>query len=292
MTVKRIFIYLVYFTAAAAVFAFVRFPLPAAAGRINQMAGHLVPGLSITLDRVSLKFPLGLHAARPVIRLDDTLTVTPRDLSVFVPVSGFFSRDSSLYFTASLIEGTVQGHLTGVSLSDPGYSTLAVDFSGLRFTDLALAVQGATAHLSFDLSGRYLVPDRHKDSAGSGDLVLSHVTCAIADNFLNTLGITALDFDTITLSFVQDSRKIHILALTASGEIMTVTAAGQIFSAGGSLADPENWTVDLKGSLHPRPAHVSRFSGILPVENLFRTDPEKGIPFTLTGPATALEINT
>jgi hypothetical protein len=46
----------------------------------------------------------------------------------------------------------------------------------------------------------------------------------------------------------------------------------------------------MKGSLYPKPAHVSRFSTILPMDSLFRTQPETGIPFTLTGPADALEI--
>lgn len=292
MILKRVFIFLVYFTAAAAVFAVLRFPHQAAAEKTGQVAEQMFPGISITLDRVSPVFPLGLKTQIPVIRLSDGITVIPRDIHVYMPVSSVFGMDDTLHYRASLLDGSLTGHLSGVSLSPPGYAGMGTDLAGLQFTDLTLAMQGATVRLSFVLSGRYQEPDRQKNPAGTGELLLSQVTCAIQDNFLNTLGITDLDFDRVTVSFVRENRAIQILALTAQGSVMTMSAAGQIVLADGSPADPENWIFDLKGSMHPQPAHISRFSGILPMENLFRTDPEKGIPFTLTGPLTALEIRS
>jgi type II secretion system protein N len=292
MILKRVIICLVYFTAAVAVFAVLRFPHQTAAEKTGQVAEQMFPGISITLDRVSPVFPLGLKTQNPVIRLTDGITVIPGDIHVYLPVSSVFGLDNPLHYRASLLEGTLAGHLSGVSLSPPEYAGVSTDLTGLRFTDLSLALQGATLRLSFVLSGRYQEPDRQTNPAGTGDMVLSQVTCAIRDNFLNTLGITNLDFDRITASFVRENRAIQILALTAQGSVMTMSAAGQIVLADGSPADPENWTFDLKGSLHPQPAHISRFSGLLPMENLFRTDPEKGIPFTLTGPLTALEIRS
>lgn len=292
MTLKRVFFCLVYFTFAAAVFAVLRFPHQAAAEKTGQTAEQMFPGISITLARVSPVFPTGLKTQTPVIRLSDGITVIPEDIHVYLPVSSVFGLDDTLHYRASLLEGSLSGHLSGVSLSLPGYTGVSTDLAGLRFTDLTLALQGAAVRLSFVLSGRYQEPDRQNNPAGTGELVLSQVTCAIQDDFLNTLGITDLGFDRITASFVRENRSIQILALTAQGSVMTMSAAGQIVLADGSPADPENWIFDLKGSLHPQPAHISRFSGILPMENLFRTDPEKGIPFTLTGPLTALEIRS
>jgi type II secretion system protein N len=290
MILKRVFICLVYFTAAAAVFAVLRFPHQAAAEKTARMAEQMFPGSAITLDRVSPVFPLGLTSQTPVIRLADKILVIPRDIHVRLPLSAVLGWGNTLHYRVSLLEGTLAGHLSGVSLSPPGYAGVTADLAGLRFSDLALALEGGTVRLSFVLSGRYQEPDRQNSPAGTGDLFLSQVTCAIQDNFLNTFGITDLDFDRITVSFVRENRTIQISALTAQGSVMAVSAEGQIVLAQGSPSDPENWTFDLKGLLHPQPAHVSRFSGILPVENLFRTDPEKGIPFTLTGPVPALEI--
>lgn len=292
MVFKRVFICLIYFTAAAAVFAVLRFPHQAAAEKTGQVAEQMFPGIAVTLDRVSPMFPLGLKTQNPVIRLTDEVSVIPGDIHVYLPVSSVFGLDDTLHYKASLLDGSLTGHLSGVSLSPPVYAGVSTDLAGLRFTDLALALQGATARLSFVLSGRYQEPDRQNNTAGTGELVLSQVTCAIQDNFLNTLGITDLDFDRITASIVRENRTIQILTLTARGSVMTMSAAGQIVLADGSPSNPENWIFDLEGSLHPQPAHISRFSGILPMENLFRTDPEKGIPFTLTGPLTALEIRS
>jgi len=104
------------------------------------------------------------------------------------------------------------------------------------------------------------------------------------------MGITNLNFDKITLAFAGDKHTIIISELVATGDTINATARGDLIFAGGNPTDPENWMVALTGSLHPQPAYVSKFAGILSMENLFKTNPEKGIPFTITGRAATLEM--
>ncbi len=144
--------------------------------------------------------------------------------------------------------------------------------------------------MSFDLSGRYQVVDRLTNPKGTGDLILSMLTCAIEDDFLNTMGITDLAFDQVSVKFERQAQKLDILELTAAGSIMTIHAAGQILLTGTRIMAPSDWQVDLKGNLYPQPAYVSKFATVLPMDDLFQNHPEKGIPFTLTGPADNLEI--
>jgi hypothetical protein len=197
----------------------------------------------------------------------------------------------NLRIESSLLNGTVTGHLTGISISPPDCSGLLMNIAGLQIRDLPTTMQEIHAALSFDLSGQYRVSDRRTNPTGNGHLALSRVTCAIQDDFLNTMGITTLDFDQVTVTFERHHQTIDILELHATGDIMAVTAAGQVTLINGLITEPANWLFDIKGSLFPKPAHVSRFSTILPMDTLFTTHPEKGIPFTLTGPASSLEIN-
>ncbi len=76
MTLKRILFFLVFFTAALAVSAVIRFPHQTAAVKINRVVEALFPELDITLDRVYPDMPPGLTAKGPVVRLYDVATVT------------------------------------------------------------------------------------------------------------------------------------------------------------------------------------------------------------------------
>ncbi len=290
MTMKRILIYLVYFAVAAAVFLVLRFPHQAAAEKISRTCGTLFPGLDVSMDRVDPKFPLRLKLENPVIRLADTFTVAPEAFYIDIPV---FSRPGSgrkIGFAVSLLDGEILGHVSGVSFYQHRYSGIKMDMTGLQIKALPLALEGMTAQLSFDLSGRYEVPDRQNNPAGKGGLVLSAVTGTVQNAFLNTLGISTLDFDQITLAFVQTGTEITISELVAVGRVLNAKAKGRITLTGGSPLHAENWTVSMEGSLHPQPSQVARFAGLLPMENLFKAHPEKGIPFTVTGPATNLDI--
>jgi type II secretion system protein N len=290
MNQNRFVFFLVYFIAALAVFAVLRFPHQAAAVKLSRTAEILFPELEMTLDQVSLAAPLGLKTKKPKIRVYDVITVIPDDLRLFMPVLGALGLKKNLRVESSLLNGTLTGHLTGVSMSPPACAGLQVTLAGLQIRDLPAAMQELRASLSFDLSGRYQMSDRRVNPAGSGHLALSRMTCAIQDNFLNTMGITTLDFDQVTMTFERHPQTIDILELHATGDIMNVTASGQVILTGGRVTDPANWLFDLKGSVFPKPAHVSRFSTVLPMDTLFKTHPEKGIPYTLTGPANALEI--
>jgi type II secretion system protein N len=293
MTLKRILFFLIYFAAAVAVFAVLRFPQQTAATQLSRMANTLFPQLEITLNQVSLAAPLGLKTQAPEIRLYDAVTMVPDDLRLFIPVSAALRLKKDLVVVSSVMNGTVTGHFTGVSTSPPAFSGLEVILAGLNIGNLTAAMQqGMQATLSFDLSGRYQVSDLRENHAGSGNLVLSRVTCAIQDDFLNTMGIQTLDFDQVTMTFERHRQTIDILELNATGNIMSVTAAGQVTLTGGRVTEPAGWKFDLTGSLFPRPAHVSRFSTVLPMDSLFKTHPEKGIPFSLTGPADDLKITT
>jgi|GEM_PF-3304997 len=286
----RIFIYLVYFLAAVAVFGVVRFPERAVAKKIENIAESMFPGFDITMDRVRLTFPPGMKTKAPMIRAGDLMTMVPDDFRIHFPAGTLLGLTKQVNFTATLMEGEALGRIRVPSLSIPAYSAVELAFHGLQITDLALAMQGMTAQTAFNLSGEYQATDGQPHPSGTGNLILENVMCTIQGQFLNAMGITALSFDKIMVTFVQNGRTIEISELTAGGEIMNITAAGQLSVPGGSPGVLENWRVDLQGSLHPRPAHVARFSGLLTMENLFTSHPEKGIPFTLTGTATNLEI--
>ncbi|MEE4365129.1 MAG: type II secretion system protein GspN [Desulfotignum sp.] len=290
MTVKRFFICLIYFMAAVGIFGILRFPHQAAARKITLAAQNMFPGIRITMDRVSLCFPPGLNMENTAVHLGNTLTLDPKNVRVHFPVSILLGLKKNINFSASLLEGYVNGHITDISLAENTYSGLQVVVTALQVRNLDIVLQGTAAQVSLDLSGRYHVPDQPEHSAGKGGLVMSKVTCATQDAFLNTMGITALDFNEITLAFTRNDKQILISDLLAAGDIINVTADGRLVFTGGSPAAPENWTIDLTGSLHPQPAYVSKFAGILAMENLFKTNPEKGIPFTMTGPAAALDI--
>ncbi|MCA1794051.1 MAG: type II secretion system protein GspN [Desulfotignum sp.] len=290
MTVKRFFIYLVYFTGAIAVFTVMRFPHQEAARKISLAAENMFPGIRITMDRASLCLPPGVTIKDTFIHLGDTLTLAPDDFQLYFPVSSILGLKNDMHFSTSLLEGNVSGHIMDISLKENTYSGLQIAMTGLKIKDKTLAMQGMTAQLSFGLSGTYHVPEGQTNPAGKGELLLSRGTCAIRDDFLNTMGITNLDFTKITLAFGRDKNKIIISELLASGDIIKATARGEMTFTGGNPTDPENWIVALTGSLHPQPAYVSKFAGILSMENLFKTNPEKGIPFTITGRAATLEM--
>lgn len=286
----RGFIYLVYFLAAMAVFGVVRFPERIAAQKIETAAESMFPGLDITMDRVSLTFPPGLTAKDPIIRVGDRVTLVPGDLRIHLPAGTLLGLKKELDFFATLMEGEVSGQIRLSSFFTPACSGLDLAFAGVRVTNLAVPIPGMTVQAAFELSGEYRGTDEETDPAGTGNLRLENLACTIQDPFLNTMGITALEFDQTVLTFHRNGWTIPIENLAAGGDILHLTAAGQVAVTGGSPGVLENWHVDLQGSLHPRPAYVSRFSGILTMENLFKSQPEKGIPFTLTGPATALEL--
>lgn len=291
MSLKRTLFFLIYFMAALAVFAVLRFPHQAAAVKISRMGEALFPGLDITLDRVSPVLPPGLETEKPQIRIHDTITVVPDNLRIFVPVTAVLGMKKDLKIASLLWNGTVKGHITGISVSPPACSGLELTLAGLEIRDMTTAMQGMRASLSFDLSGRYQVKDRLENPKGRGDLTLSLLTCAIEDDFLNTMGITDLDFDQVSMVFERHEQKIDILELHASGDILTIQAAGEMTLTGTRMMAPADWQVDLKGSIYPQPAHMSRFATVLPMDDLFQNQPEKGIPFTLSGPADALEIH-
>ncbi len=292
MPLKRTLFFLIYFMAALALFAVLRFPHQAAALKISRMGESLFPGLEITLDRVSPAPPLGVKTEKPRIRVHGGVTVVPEDLRIRIPVPAVLGLGKDLQVKASVWNGTVSADITGISISPPACSGLEMTLTGLRIRDLTTsAMQGAHASLSFDLSGRYQVQDRRENPTGTGNLILSRVTCAIQDDFLNTMGITELSFDQVSVTFERHESKIDVLALHATGSIMHIQAAGQMTLTGARITDPADWRIDLKGSVFPQPAHVSSFAAVLPMEDLFSTHPEKGVPFTLTGPANALEIS-
>jgi type II secretion system protein N len=291
MSLKRSLFFLIYFMAALALFAVLRFPHQAAAVKISRMGEALFPGLDITLDRVSPTLPLGLKTENPQIRIHDMVPVVPEDLRILVPVPAALRLKKDLRVTSSLWNGTVLTDITGFSMSPPACSGVTVTMTGLQIRDLTTAMQGARASLSFDLSGRYQVQDRLENPTGKGHLTLSRVTCAIQDDFLNTMGITNLDFDQVSVTFERHGQKIDIPEMQATGSIMRVRATGQMTLTNARITEPGDWQVNLKGSVYPQPAHVSRFATVLPMDDLFKGDPEKGIPFTLTGPADALELN-
>jgi type II secretion system protein N len=291
MSMKRTLFFLIYFLAALAVFSVLRFPHQEAAVKISRMGETMFPGLDITLDRVSPALPTGLKTENPRIRIYDVITVVPEELRIIVPVPEALRLKKDLRVISSLWNGTVVADITEITLSPPACSGLEVTLTGLQIRDLDTAMQGLRASLSFDLSGRYQVQDRLENPAGTGNLILSRVTCAIQDDFLNTMGIRDLDFDQVSMTFERHGSNIDILQLHATGSIMNIQAAGQITLTGARIMEPSNWQVDLKGSVYPQPAHVSRFATVLPMDVLFKNHPEKGIPFTLTGPADALEMN-
>ena len=291
MSLKRMLFFLIYFMAALAVFAVLRFPHQAAAVKISRVGEALFPRLDITLDRVAPALPLGLKTENPQIRIYDVLTVVPDDLRIFAPVPAALRLKKDLHVESFLWNGTVSGKITGITVSPPGCSGLELTLAGLQIRNLTTAMQGMRASLSFDLSGRYQVHNRLENPKGSGNLTLSLLTCAIEDDFLNTMGITDLNFNQVAVTFERNGQKIDILELHATGDIMNMNAAGQMTMTGARFTEPSNWRIDLKGNLYPHPAHVARFATVLPMDDLFQNQPEKGIPFTLSGPADALEIN-
>ncbi len=276
--------------AALAIFSVLRFPHQTAAVKISRMGEAMFPGLDITMDRVFPFLPLGLKTEKPQIRIHDAITVVPENLRIVVPVSTVFGLKKELQIKSLLWDGTVMGHIAGISVSPPACSGVEMILAGLRVRDMATVMQGMRASLSFDLSGRYQVVDRLNKPKGTGDLTLSFLTCVIKDDFLNTMGITNLEFDQVSVRFEKQAQTLDILELHAKGSVMTIHAAGQMLLTGTRIMAPSDWQINLKGNLYPQPAHVSRFATVLPMDDLFQNHPEKGIPFTLTGPADNLEI--
>jgi hypothetical protein len=86
MPLRRTLFFLIYFMAALALFAVLRFPHQAAALKISRMGESLFPGLEITLDRVSPAPPLGVKTEKPQIRVHGGVTVVPEDLRIRIPV--------------------------------------------------------------------------------------------------------------------------------------------------------------------------------------------------------------
>jgi hypothetical protein len=126
MALKRILFFLIYFMAALAVFAVLRFPDQTVAVKVSRMAQALFPEHELTLNPISLAAPLGLKTKKPEIRLYDAITVIPDDLRFFIPVSAALRLKKDLFVESSVLNGTVTAHLTGVSTSPPACSGLAV----------------------------------------------------------------------------------------------------------------------------------------------------------------------
>jgi len=154
MTVKRFFIYLIYFAGAIAIFAVMRFPHQEAARKIGVVGENMFPGIRITMDRASLCLPPGVTTKNMSLHLGDTLTIAPDDFRLYFPVSFILGLKKNMHFSAALLEGNVDGHIMDISLVKNSYSGLHMAMTGLKIKNIILSVRQISYTRRADRSGR------------------------------------------------------------------------------------------------------------------------------------------
>jgi type II secretion system protein N len=290
VTVKRGILYLVCFMGALVLFAFLRFPHQAAAWKISGLSERLFPGVTLEMDRVTPCFPPGLCAEESMLHAGVAGSVILDDLCLY----GFFGilfPEKQVRFTGNLAGGEAHGKITGISSAWDRYDTLDLTLTGLQVTQMTSRLQGTAVDLSFDLNGVCSIRREKSRVTGSGEMMLTRVTGSVQSEFMATHDLASVVFDQVAVAFVRENEQITLSTIVATGRLMTVRLQGLLVLGGGGLSDGlDNWYLDLSGSVNPQAAYVSMFAGILSLENLFKTGPEKGIPIRIFGPVTALEM--
>ena len=274
---KRKLLYTAYFIGVTVFFLYFLFPSDAVKDYVVYKISQAMPGLGVTIDRVSPVFPPGIklqdigitHGGRALIAID-SVKVTPGLLSVF-------SSKKTARFKGRVNAGTLNGWAETDSRGAGSAELIEATFSGIQVQKIP-ALKNLTAHkISGSLGGDFKLAGTGPSRSMTGKLSLSNSRIDFDQPVFDQ---SSLEFGNIDADLVLNKGTLFIKNCRARGGQLDADISGSIAMnrSGRSKA------LNLNGSVTPQHGLLARLGKSLPAALLQQQRAgKKAISFSIEG---------
>lgn len=274
---KRKLLYTAYFIGVTVFFLFYLFPSDAIKNYVAYRISQTIPGISVTIDRVSPALPPGIklhdigiaHDGRRLIDID-TVRVIPRLLSIF-------SSKKTARFNGRLNEGSLNGWAQADDSGDRYTEQIEGSFSGIQVQKIP-ALKHVTAHkISGSLDGDFKIAGTGPSRSMTGKLNLSDSRIDFDQPLFDQ---SSLGFKNIDADLVLNKGTLFIKSCRARGNLLDADISGSI----ALNRHGRGRALNLTGSVTPHHGLLARLENSIPGALLQQKRAGKtAISFTIKG---------
>ena len=274
---KKTLTYTAYFIGVTVFFLYYLFPSDAVKNYVAYRISQTIPGINVTIDRVSPALPPGIklhdigiaHDGRTLIDIDN-VRVIPGLMSVF-------SSKKTARFKGRLNEGNLNGWAEADNSEARYTEKIEGTLSGVQVQEIP-ALRHATAHkISGSLDGDFKIAGTGPSRSMTGKLNLSNSRIDFDQPLFDQ---SSLGFKNIDADLVLSKGTLFIKSCRARGNLLDADISGSIaLNRGG-----RGRTLNLKGSVTPHHGLLARLENSIPGALLQQKRAGKtAISFTISG---------
>ena len=274
---KRKLLYTAYFIGVTVFFLYYLFPSGAVKDYVAYKISQAIPGINVTIDRVSPVLPPGIklhdvgiaHGRRALININ-SVKVVPGLLS-------FFSSNKTARFKGRLNAGDIDGWAEVVHRDGRRTEKIEGTLTGIQVQDIPALRHVIEHKISGSLNGDFKIAGTGPDRSMTGKLILSN---GRIDFDRPIFELSSLGFKNIDADLVINRGTLFIKSCRARGEQLDADISGSIALNQSSRGR----VLSLKGSVTPHHGLLTRLEGSVPAALLQQQRAgKKAISFTIGG---------
>jgi type II secretion system protein N len=254
---KRKLLYPAYFIGVSVFFLYYLFPSDAVKDYVVYKISQAIPGINVTIDRISPVLPPGIklhaigiaHSGRALIDID-SMKVTPGLLSLF-------SRKKTARFKGQINAGTLHGWVEADSRGGRLEEQLEGTLSGVQVAEIA-ALEGLIAQkISGSLDGDFKIDGTGLSRSMTGKFTLSNGRIDFDQPVFDQ---SSLGFKNVDADLLLNKGTLLIKSCRARGNQLDADISGSI----ALNRSGRGRTLNLKGSVTPHHGLLAKLENSLP----------------------------
>jgi len=280
---KKWFGYVLFALILTVALLYFRFPSDALRDYLQATAGRANPRVVLSVDRVELRFPIGLKFVEAEVGLKDMSdrVILRADRFLLKPELWSLLRGESKYcFDCLAYKGNVSGCVYFQKDSTRRFIDTEIELKNIRIGDYAYLSHLVGRHAEGTLGGTVSYRGPYNllmDGSGEANLRLSHGRVELLEPFLT---LESIDFNEMKIEMALKKQKINVTRLELKGQHLHGTLSGTI-----TLKEEfAKSRLDLRGTIEPFAALFKSTAGTLDTVRFFKKRLEGGtLSFVIHG---------
>jgi type II secretion system protein N len=281
---KRKLLYAAYFIGVTVFFLYYLFPSDAIKDYVAYKISRTIPGINVTIDRVSPVLPPGIKLHDVGIAHGNSALIDIDSVKVTPGLWSFFSSKKTASFSGRVNDGNLNGWAEADSRGDHYTEKIEGTLAGIKVQKIP-ALKHVIAHkISGSLNGDFKIAGTGPNRSMTGKLNLSNSRIDFDQPLFDQ---SSLGFKNIDADLVLNKGTLFIKSCRARGNQLDADISGSIAINRRGLGK----ALSLKGSVTPHHGLLAKLENSIPTVLLQQKRVGKtAIAFTIGGSVESPEL--
>ncbi len=274
---KRTLLYTAYFIGVTVFFLYYLFPSEAVKDYVAYKISQAVPGINVTIARVSPVLPPGIKLQDVGIAHGSRALININSIKVLPGLLSFFSSKKTARFKGRVNAGDLHGWVEAVHREDQRAETIEGTLAGIQVQHIPALKHMINHKISGSLDGDFKIEGTGPNRSMTGRLILSNGRIDFDQPMFDQ---PSLGFKNIDADLVMNRGTLFIKSCRARGNQLDADISGSIAFNQSSRGR----VLSLKGSVTPHHGLLARLENSVPAALLQQQRAgKKAISFTIAG---------